>query len=204
MWRARSPAENARERAAVELDAAFGRQQPGERPHQRGLAGAVGTDERGELAGFELERGAIDDQRAGEIAPKHPRRAASVRRQRPRSRRRSFEQPPLGKDHRQEERHADQRGDDADPQLVGRRQRPHRDVGDASAAPRRQARPAAARAPDRSRPRGAPDAAPPARRSRSSRRPPPRRRRRARPRRPPSSARGRGRRRARPPRPRPA
>ena len=66
MWRARSRAEKARERPAVELDAALGRKQAGERAHEGGLAGAVRPDQRGELAGREIERGAIDDEVAGE------------------------------------------------------------------------------------------------------------------------------------------
>ena len=54
------------ERLAVDLDAAFRRHKAGERAHQRGLAGAVRPDQHGELAGAQIERRAVDDQRIAE------------------------------------------------------------------------------------------------------------------------------------------
>src|SRR5689334_17006412 len=59
-WRQR------RERAALDSDAAFRRNEAGERARQRGLAGAVGADEQGKLPRFQVETGAIDHQRAAE------------------------------------------------------------------------------------------------------------------------------------------
>jgi hypothetical protein len=49
-----------RERLAVDLDAAFGGQKPGQRAHQRGLAGAVRADQHGQFAGAQVERRAVD------------------------------------------------------------------------------------------------------------------------------------------------
>src|SRR5437588_7132800 len=54
-------------RAAVERDAAFGRQQAGKGANERGLAGAVWADERSHLTRAQLERGALDDRRAAEL-----------------------------------------------------------------------------------------------------------------------------------------
>ncbi len=102
---------------------ALGRQQAGERAHEGGLAGAVGADERGQFAGLETERGALDDAVAAKPHRRHRTRAAHHDGA-PSSRRRSR------KDHGEKERYADQRGDDADAELVRRAATmPHRDVG---------------------------------------------------------------------------
>src|SRR5215467_10046942 len=55
-----------RERAALDRDPAFRRNEARERAHERGLAGAIGPDEHGKLARLEIQGRAVDHQVSAE------------------------------------------------------------------------------------------------------------------------------------------
>ena len=137
-------------------------------PQQGRLAGTVWTDHHREAPGLE---GEVDLAQR----PRPPSRPSGRRRSG--GSRGNLRQLGLATgDHPQEERHAEQRRQHADLDLRLRRGSGAPRYRPRAAAPRRQVPTASGSGPDRSRRRGARDAAPRGRRSRSSPPPPPTRR----------------------------